>query len=84
MDSAIPDVDQRQVGDWIVRIDRTLCVGFGECVDAAPAAFALDGDDLVVFAEPGESAREQLVEACEVCPVDAITIHDENGSQIAP
>ncbi|MBI1989571.1 MAG: ferredoxin, partial [Betaproteobacteria bacterium] len=29
-----------------IRIDRTLCVGFGECVTAAPEAFALDGEDM--------------------------------------
>jgi len=83
-ESTPPEVDQRQIGDWIVRIDRTLCVGFGECIEAAPEAFALDGEDLVVFVDPGQSAREQLLGACEVCPVDAITIHDENGSQVCP
>lgn len=79
-----PDVDERKTGDFTVRIDRTLCVGFGECVDVAPAAFALDREDLVVFVDPDASSRSQLVEACDVCPVDAITVLDQNGVQIAP
>ena len=78
------DIDERRVGDLTVRIDRTLCVGFGECVDEAPAAFALDKDDLVVFVDPDRSSESQLVAACDVCPVDAITVLDKNGVQIAP
>jgi ferredoxin len=83
-DDSPPDVDERLAGDLTVRIDRTLCVGFGECVDAAPAAFRLDREDLVVFVDPARSPREQLIEACEVCPVDAITVLDAGGAQIAP
>ncbi len=33
---------ERQVGDLIIRIDRTLCVGFGDCIEAAAEAFVLD------------------------------------------
>lgn len=73
-----------QVGDLKVRIDRTLCVGFGECVAAAPGAFALDGDDLVMFVNPETVGREALVTACDMCPVDALTVWDETGRQIVP
>ncbi|MBI2403412.1 MAG: ferredoxin [Gemmatimonadetes bacterium] len=67
-----------------IRIDRTLCVGFGECVTAAPEAFALDGEDMAVFMKPGTVERERLLEACEACPVDALTVWDESGRQIVP
>ena len=80
----MPDILDRQVGELKVRIDRTLCVGFGECVSAAPGAFALDGDDLVVFVNPETVSREDLVTACDLCPVDALTVWDEAGRQIVP
>lgn len=78
------DLDERQVGDVRVRIDRTLCVGFGDCVDAAPAAFALGDDDVVVFVAPESVTREQLQRACTSCPVDALSICRADGTQLFP
>jgi ferredoxin len=78
------EFSDRQVGDLKVRIDRTLCVGFGECVTAAPGAFALDGEDIVVFVNPEALERASLVKACEACPVDALTVWDVTGRQIVP
>ncbi|HEY2855697.1 MAG TPA: ferredoxin [Gemmatimonadaceae bacterium] len=79
------DQDQeRVVGGLRVRIDRTLCVGFGDCVTAAPDAFVLDGEDIVIFRAPESVDRECLLRACESCPVDALTVWDENGDQIVP
>lgn len=78
------DSVERVVDGLSVRIDRTLCVGFGECVAIAPEAFALDGDDLVVFLNPEREERERLLEACRVCPVDALVVLDAQGTQIVP
>ena len=75
---------ERVVGGLRVRIDRTLCVGFGDCVTAAPDAFVLDGEDIVIFHAPESVDRECLLRACESCPVDALTVWDENGDQIVP
>ena len=75
---------ERLVGGLRVRIDRGLCVGFGECVGAAPEAFALDGEDVAVFIKPETVERERLLEACDACPVDALTVWDETGRQIVP
>ncbi len=33
--------EDRKIGSLSVRIDRTLCVGFGDCVTEAPEAFQL-------------------------------------------
>ena len=76
--------DERAIGGLRVRIDRTLCVGFGDCVTAAPEAFALDERDVAVFVTPGAVTREHLLRACASCPVDALTAWDENGEQIVP
>ena len=76
--------DERMVGTLRVRIDRTLCVGFGDCITEAPEAFVLDDEGIAVFVNPEAVERERLLRACDVCPVDAITVWDETGVQIVP
>jgi ferredoxin len=78
------DFDERMVGDLQVRIDRTLCVGFGDCVTAAPDAFVLDDGGIAVFVAPLAVDRERLLRACESCPVDALTVWTRDGEQIVP
>jgi ferredoxin len=80
----VTDFEERAVGDLRVRIDRTLCVGFGDCVTAAPEAFVLDESGTAVFVNPGAVERERLLRACDACPVDAITVWNELGAQIVP
>ena len=78
------DFEERIVGSLRVRIDRTLCVGFGDCVTEAPDAFVLDDTGTAVFVTPELVDREQLLRACDVCPVDAITVWDGDGQQLVP
>lgn len=78
------EFDERAVGNLRVRIDRTLCVGFGDCVTGAPGAFVLDGEGIAVFVNPDQVDRDQLLQACDACPVDALTVWDAEGQQIVP
>lgn len=78
------DTDERQVGGLKVRIDRSLCVGFGDCIAQAGEAFVLDGEGIVTFTAPERVERGQLIGACDACPVDALTVWDESGTQVAP
>ena len=78
------DFEERTVGGLRVRIDRTLCVGFGDCVTEAPDAFVLDDTGTAIFVKPEQVDRERLLRACDVCPVDAITVWDANGGQLVP
>lgn len=79
------DVVERQVAGLTVRIDRLLCVGFGDCIDDAPEAFELDREGVVAFREGSDATeRERVVRACGACPVDALTVLDEGGRQLAP
>jgi ferredoxin len=78
------EFDERTVADLRIRIDRTLCVGFGDCVTASPESFVLAEDGVVVFVAPESVSREQLLAACDVCPVDALTVWDASGRQIVP
>jgi ferredoxin len=80
----VADFDERVVDGLRVRIDRTLCVGFGDCVKESPDAFALDEENVAVFATPDAVARAALLRACASCPVDALTVWAEDGKQIVP
>jgi ferredoxin len=80
----VADFDERVVGGLRVRIDRTLCVGFGDCVKESPEAFVLDEENVVIFVAPGSVAREALLRACASCPVDALTVWGEDGNQLVP
>jgi len=78
------EFEERQVGGLRVRIDRNLCVGFGDCIEGAPEAFVLDDEGLAVFKAPETVERARLLAACDACPVDAITVWDESGAQVVP
>jgi ferredoxin len=80
----VADPSERTVSGLRIRIDRSLCVGFGDCVTAAPEAFGLDAENVCVFAAPEGVGRERLLAACRACPVDALTAWDETGEQVAP
>ena len=82
--TGVPE-EVRKIGELTVKIDRLLCVGFGDCIDIAPELFEFDDDDIAVFREGSEDTkRDQVMEACQVCPVDALTIFDEAGNQFVP
>jgi ferredoxin len=68
-----------------IRIDRTLCVGFGDCVTLAPSLFALDEDGIAVFLDPDPRIEpDRILDACRACPVDALTVTAADGRQLAP
>ncbi|MGH7446468.1 MAG: ferredoxin [Longimicrobiales bacterium] len=78
------DIIERRIGGWTVRLDRHLCVGFGDCIDEAPAIFVFDDEGIAAFLPEVDAAsvREHLVRACEACPVDAISLHAPPGKAI--
>jgi ferredoxin len=67
-----------------IEVDRELCFGFGDCVDTAPAVFALDDADKATVIDPDGASVDLIVEAAQNCPVDAIRIVDAEGEQIYP
>ena len=78
------DSVERKTQGLTVRIDRLACAGFKDCIKLAPEAFELGDDGVVLFLDPDTVEREQLIEACRVCPAQALTVFDEKGSQIVP
>ncbi len=77
-------LSERVVHGLRVVIDRDQCVGFGDCVKEASEGFKLDEETIAVFVTPEAVERDRLLRACDACPVDAITVFDESGSQIVP
>jgi ferredoxin len=74
---------ERKVGAVTVRIDRTTCIGTANCAKIAPELFVLDDERIVTFREPStELTEDRAVEACTVCPVDALSALDESGRPI--
>lgn len=82
-DRVIPPQPEKVIDSLTVRIDRLLCVGFGDCIEGAEEVFELDEEGIVRFKE-GTCTRENLLQACRVCPVDALTVFDADGVQLVP
>lgn len=82
MNSNLPE---RRFGTLTIRIDRGQCIGTANCIKVAGDVFVLDGERTCSFvAQPAEVERERLIEACGVCPVQALTVIDEQDRQIVP
>lgn len=60
-----------------VIVDRSKCVGGGNCVRSAPAVFGQDDENGLVILlqeQPPESEKAGVEEAVDLCPVHAIDI----------
>lgn len=79
------DFRERRVGDLTVRIDRGTCIASANCTKLAPELFEIDDENIVTFREPaGAVERERVIEACTVCPVDALHVLDADGNRLVP
>ncbi|HHP7236939.1 ferredoxin [Longibacter sp.] len=79
------DTRERTISGVSVKIDRTLCIGSGNCTNLAPEIFEIDDANLVDFQdETPDIDQGRLVESCAICPVDALIVEDEDGEQIVP
>ena len=67
-----------------IEVDRGLCYGFGDCVDTVPAVFALDDEDTAIVLDPDAAPVDDILEAAQNCPVDAIIVTDAAGQQVYP
>lgn len=70
---------------YTVKIDKSSCQSSGNCIEAAPEAFAWDADDLG-DALPAAAAlpRERLVAIVRRCPALCITVVDPDGRELEP
>lgn len=60
-----------------VVVDMNKCQDHGQCVFAAPDVFSLDdAGHLAYVADPDDVLRDEVEEAADVCPLQAIRIED--------
>ena len=57
-----------------IEIDRSLCMGSGNCSFWAPAVFDLDDEGLAVVLDPAAAPEDKIVLAGQGCPTQAISI----------
>ena len=74
--------EEREIAGLRVRIDRTLCVAFEDCIHLAPMVFRLDEDTVTFVDGETDITPQQLVQACEACPVSALSLFTASGEPI--
>ncbi len=69
---------------WLIEVDGDTCIGSGMCVGTAPEHFDLEtGVSRPV--SPGVEAADEVIDAAEFCPVEAIMVRDAaDGRVVAP
>lgn len=65
-------------------VNREACQSNAECVSLAPTVFGLDDEELCVVVDPEGARSKRILDAARACPVDAITLIDEEGEQVWP
>lgn len=86
------EVVEHQIGDLTVRLEKDTCISTGNCINLAPDYFEFDARKIVSFVdgipeageELAEADRERIIEACSLCPVEAIEVFDSEGNQLVP
>lgn len=83
--TAVEDVEERVISGLTIRIDRPTCSCSDSCTKIALEIFEIGEDDIVTFSEASPDIdRDRLLEACSICPVDALIVIDEDGRQVVP
>ena len=83
-----------------IKVDRDACIGAAPCVAAAATVFELDDEQKAIMKkndgsktsdqvnkadlEDGAITDDMLLAAAQSCPVRAVYLYDEEGSQIFP
>jgi ferredoxin len=57
-------------------VDPDLCTGCGACVDMVPDVFEMGDDDIAKVKSPTGASEDQIQEAIDACPAEAITWGD--------
>ncbi len=69
---------------YSAKVDRSLCIGTGDCARIAAKTFQLDSENKSTVIAQGADSDEVLMEAAQTCPVAAIILTDPTGQQVYP
>jgi len=71
--------------EYRIEIDRRACIGSGMCTASAPDRFLLDGGRAAATSDLPFPADENVLDAAESCPAEAILVRDAaSGKVLAP
>lgn len=62
------------------KVSKDLCIGCGACTTIAPDVFEFDDDGLakVIKDKIDDDEKDDVVDASESCPTEAIEIEENN------
>lgn len=64
-----------------IEIDRSVCIGAGNCIGVAPEVFALDDEKIAVILDAEGAPENQIRDAAWSCPTDAISLFESTGGK---
>jgi ferredoxin len=66
-----------------IEVDQTMCIAAATCITAAPAAFALNEENVAAVL-PGAAtlSDEELLRIARGCPSGALTVHTADGEEV--
>jgi ferredoxin len=71
------------MNNFRIQIDRSLCSGFGSCIDLAPDLIELDASGIAAL-RVGETDDVAALDAAESCPMGAIAVFElDSEAQVA-
>jgi ferredoxin len=79
------EIVERKITGLTVKIERPTCIASENCINFAPDLFQLDDEGICAFTELKDGMeKDKIIEACSVCPVNALFVIDEEGTQLVP
>lgn len=67
-----------------VEINKETCIGAGACEATSPKVFKVNNEGKAELLDQKADTDENILAAAKACPVQAITVYDEDGKQIFP
>ncbi len=67
-----------------ITVNKLRCIASGDCVETAPTVFQLNDEGKSEVINVAGAADATIISAARSCPVKAITVVDESGTQLFP